>query len=169
MYLVPISLEQAKFFIYRHHRHNKAVTGWKFGVGIKDDSTEDFLGVGVASRPIARANDNGITLELTRVCTLGAPNVNSILYGTLIKAGRALGYTRFITYTLTIEQGSSLRAVGFKNLGEIRSGGIWTGFLYSSQDLLSSRDIQASVTAPKQKWELIFPREEKKPNPHNFN
>jgi hypothetical protein len=57
--------------------------------------------------------DDGRTLEVTRTCTQGAKNANSMLYGAICRAAGALGYRRVITYTLETEPGSSLRAAGF--------------------------------------------------------
>lgn len=123
MNLVPITLRAAKAFVDTHHRHNSSPRGWKFGVGLEDGGS--LVGVGIAGRPVARLLDDGLTLEITRVCTLGTPNANSMLYGALIRAGKALGYRKFVTYTLPGESGSSLAAVGFKISGKT-AGGEWS-------------------------------------------
>jgi hypothetical protein len=47
-----------------------------------------------------------------------------MLYGTMRKALRALGYTRIITYTLPQEGGASLKAAGFRFDGDA-GGGDW--------------------------------------------
>jgi len=120
--LVPISLKQAKEFVSKHHRHNQPPVGWKWGVGLQTGET--LVGVAMAGRPVARLLDDGLTLEITRVCTLGDKNANSMLYGAALRAGRALGYRRFVTYTLESESGASLRAVGFKDDGKA-GGGEW--------------------------------------------
>lgn len=112
MRLVPVKLREAQAFVELYHRHNVAPRGWKFGVGL-EDAQGGAIGVGIAGRPVAHAEDTGSTLEILRICTLGHRNAPSMLYGSLLRAGRALGYTRVITYTLQREPGSSLRAVGF--------------------------------------------------------
>jgi hypothetical protein len=66
-------------------------------------------------RPISRALDDGLTAEITRVCVLeGYKNANSMLYGTMLRIAKAMGYKRVITYILPEESGASMRAVGFK-------------------------------------------------------
>ncbi len=78
----------------------------------------------MVGRPVARHSDNGFTLEVNRVCTDGAHNACSMLYGASWRAAKALGYRRLITYTLPSEGGASLRAAGWKLIGE-RGGGNW--------------------------------------------
>lgn len=72
-----------------------------------------MVGVGVAGRPVGRGLDDGVTMEVTRTCTTGAQNANSMIYGALCRASQALGYQRVVTYTLAEEDGGSLRAAGF--------------------------------------------------------
>ncbi len=78
----------------------------------------------MVGRPVARMSDDGWTLEVNRVCTDGARNACSMLYGAAWRAAKALGYRRLVTYTLPEEGGASLRAAGWKLLGE-RGGGNW--------------------------------------------
>ena len=63
-----------------------------------------------------------MTLEVTRLCTDGTKNACSFLYGKAARAAFALGYRRIGTYTLPDEGGASLRAAGWKLIGE-RGGG----------------------------------------------
>lgn len=121
--LAPISLKSAKSWVNEHHRHNQAPVGWKWGVALEEHGVQ--VGVAMAGRPVARGLDDGVTLEVTRVCTLGHKNANSMLYGAIARAAAALGYQRLITYTLKSESGSSLRASGFREDGEVR-GREWT-------------------------------------------
>ncbi len=65
-----------------------------------------------AGRPVARAFDDGLTLEVNRTCTDGTRNANSMLYGAVWRAARAMGYARCITYTQHDESGASLKAAG---------------------------------------------------------
>ena len=110
--LIPVTLRQARRFIGEQHRHNRPPQGWKFGVGLMN-GTGELRGVAVAGQPVARALDDGTTVEVTRVATDGSKNANSMLYGAVLRAAKALGYRRAITYTLDSESGSSLKAVGF--------------------------------------------------------
>ena len=64
--------------------------------------------------------------EVTRLCTNGAKNACSFLYGAAARAAAAMGYKRIITYTLESENGASLRASGWICQG--KAGGLrWTG------------------------------------------
>ena len=62
------------------------------------------------------ANRDGLHLEVLRVCTDGAPNACSMLYGAVRRAAIAMGYPacNVITYTLASEPGTSLRAAGWR-------------------------------------------------------
>ena len=78
----------------------------------------------MAGRPVSRRLDDGFTLEINRICTDGTRNACSKLYGACMRAGKAMGYTKFITYTLPSEGGASLRATGWELVGEA-GGGNW--------------------------------------------
>lgn len=110
--VIPVTLETANDFVRKLHRHNKPVLGSKFCVGVNDG--ERLAGVAIVGRPVARLLDDGLTAEITRVCTDGTRNAASMLYGACRKAARAMGYDRIFTYTLPEEGGASLRAAGFK-------------------------------------------------------
>lgn len=115
MTVVPIPLRTARAYVHRFHRHNDAPQGHKFSIGLAAAGSEELIGVAIASIPKARALHDGLTLEVSRVCCDPAyVNACSKLYAAVIRAGRAQGYRRFVTYTLPDESGSSLRAVGFR-------------------------------------------------------
>lgn len=122
--IVPISFAEAAEFVRLVHRHHPSPVGHKFSIATSDE-TGVVRGVAVVSRPVARNADDGWTLEVTRVATDGAPNACSILYGAAWRATKALGYKRLITYTLKSEPGTSLRAAGWKIIGET-GGGTWS-------------------------------------------
>lgn len=107
----PITFRDVKRFIGEHHRHNLPPTGWLFGSTLWDG--DELRAVGVASRPTGRGLQDGATMEVSRVCTIGDRNACSMLYGALCRAGGALGYWRAYTYTLVEEDGASVRAAGF--------------------------------------------------------
>jgi len=118
LHLTPISWEDLREFVAHYHRHHRPPQGWKFGVGV---ATDEGLLVGVASvgRPVSRViQSEGLTLEVTRTCTTGYPNANSMLYGAVARAAFALGYDRLITYTQASESGSSLIASGYRVLAQ---------------------------------------------------
>ena len=101
-----------------NHRHNKPVTGHKFSIGLFDD--EKLIGVAICGRPVARMADDGLTLEVLRVCTDGTRNANSMLYSRVKKIAQVIGYRKVLTYTLAEESGSSLRAVGAQKDGIVK-------------------------------------------------
>lgn len=119
----PITLREACAFVEANHRHNRPPRGWKFGCGVYDDWR--LVGVATAGRPVARLLDDGVTLEVNRTCTDGTRNANSMLYGAIWRAGKALGYLRCITYTQGDEDGASLRAAGFVRVAEIEAAPGW--------------------------------------------
>ena len=117
MELIPVSLKEAQKFIDEHHRHNSAPIGHKFSIGLQENG--ELIGCCIVGRPVARNLDDGKTAEVTRVCVLeGYKNGNSMLYGAAVRACKAMGYKRVITYTLPEESGASLRGAGFKYDGE---------------------------------------------------
>jgi hypothetical protein len=121
--LVPIGLREANAFVAAHHRHHKPSRGHKFSVGVADTQ---LRGVAIAGRPVARMLDDGSRLEVLRVCTDGARNACSMLYGAVARAAEGMGYDRskVITYTLATEPGTSLKAAGWWR-GERVPGRSW--------------------------------------------
>jgi len=118
--VVPVTLEQANAFVQRLHRHNDALPGAKLCVGVeaRTPSMEGqewvLVGVAIAGNPAAPALQKvPRLLEIRRVCTDGTRNACSILYASIRRAAKALGYESVITYTLPSEGGASLRAAGF--------------------------------------------------------
>lgn len=120
--LVPLSFRSASDYVRRYHRHNTAPQGHKFSIGLRAPGVEECVGVAIASIPKARALNDGRTLEINRVCCDPAYfNACSKLYAAAVRAGRDMGYTRFLTYTLPEEGGGSVRAVGFQPAGVARA------------------------------------------------
>ena len=122
--VVPCSLEEANAFVALHHRHHQPCPGHKFSIAVADEDSV-IRGVAIVGRPVSRMLDDGWTLEVNRVATDGAKNACSMLYGSAWRAVKALGYKRLVTYTLPEEGGSSLRAAGWKLIGEA-GGGRWS-------------------------------------------
>ena len=123
MEIVPIFQDEAFAFIKQHHRHHRAPVGAIFQIAASDGIK--IVGVAVVGRPTGRKSQDGFTLEVTRPCTDGTPNACSMLYAACWRAGKALGYRRMITYILNTEPGISLRAAGWRLIGE-RGGGSWS-------------------------------------------
>ena len=107
---IPLSLKDANEFVTTHHRHNKKTAGHKFSIGALKDG--ELIGVAICGRPVARALDNGSTLEVLRVCIKDpAPkNACSYLYARCQRIWTAMGGDKILTYTLDSEPGSSLKA-----------------------------------------------------------
>jgi hypothetical protein len=122
--VVPITFGEAAEFVHLHHRHHPPSVGHKFSIAVGDGNGAG-RGVAIVGRPVARHNDDGWTLEVTRVATDGAKKACSMLYGACWRAAKALGWRRLITYTLVTEPGTSLRAAGWKLVGST-PGRPWT-------------------------------------------
>ncbi len=116
--LLPIELRDANALVAKWHRHSKPVRGQKFSIAVVTGVV--VCGVAIAGRPMARQLQNGLTIEVLRVCTNGTRNACSILYGACCRAAAAMGYTLAITYTLASEGGASLRVVGFVKVAETK-------------------------------------------------
>ena len=123
LHLVPCTLRDATAFVKEHHRHHKPPQGGLFAVGCARGGA--VKGVAIVGRPVARHLDDGWTAEVTRVATDGERNACSMLYGACWRAARSLGWRKLITYTLAEESGVSLRAAGWKLIGET-GGGAWS-------------------------------------------
>jgi hypothetical protein len=121
--LVPLTLAEANAYVERNHRHHQPVVGHLCCVGVERDG--EVCGVAIVGRPVARMLQDGYTAEVTRCCTDGTRNAPSMLYRAAWRAVKALGYRKLVTYTLPQEGGSSLRAAGFKLIGEA-GGGSWS-------------------------------------------
>lgn len=130
--ITPINLDEANAYVSKHHRHHRPVVGHKFALavsscdGLSAGCAEAYavVGVCIVGRPVSRHLDDGFTLEVNRCCTDGTKNACSMLYGAAWRAAKALGYRKLITYTLPEEGGASLRASGWRLVGE-RGGGNW--------------------------------------------
>ena len=123
MTLEPITLREACAFVARVHRHHRPPRGGLFALAACVD--ERVVAVAIVGRPVARMNQDGRTAELTRLASDGTRNACSFLYGRAWRAAQALGYRRLLTYTLASEDGASLRAAGWRMIGEA-GGGSWS-------------------------------------------
>lgn len=71
--LYPVTLKAANEYVKEHHRHHGVVVGHKFSIGATKDGM--LVGVAICGRPVSRFLDDGYTLEITRLCTDGTPDV----------------------------------------------------------------------------------------------
>lgn len=118
-----LDLAEANAFVTAHHRHHKPVVGHLFSLGAAtadslDGGARKIVGVAIVGRPVSRHRDNGVTAEVTRLCTDGTKDAPSFLYGACAKAAFALGFKRIGTYILATEPGTSLTAAGWRMIQE---------------------------------------------------
>jgi hypothetical protein len=121
--LAAVDFATAAAFVAETHRHHTPPVGHKFSLAAT--LGDRLVGVVIVGRPVSRMRDDGQTLEVTRLATDGTRNACSFLYGAAARACFALGYRRIGTYILKSEPGTSLRAAGWKLIGE-RGGGSWS-------------------------------------------
>lgn len=120
----------------------KPTAGHRWSIGVIDVGLT-LRGVAIAGRPVARGLDDGMTLEILRVCTDGTPNACSALYGACRRIAKEFGHPKVITYTLDSESGISLRAAGWQSDGTIR------GHSWNSP---GRPRIDKAPTCDKQRW-----------------
>ena len=140
----PMSLSEANEYINTHHRHHKAVHRDKYRVGVKDET--GIHGVIQVGRPVSRVLDDGETLEVVRCCTDGTKGACSFLYSRAARVAKELGYKKIITYILVSEDGTSLKASGWKCENKNCGGGEWNR-------PSRPREKGTYPTIPKQRWE----------------
>lgn len=122
--LMPVTMVNACKFVGEHHRHNLPPKFGMFSVGVGEDG--HLVGVAIAGRPIARMLCQPGVLEIVRTCTDGTRNANSMLYGAIARAAKALGYQTLYTYTLVDESGASLKASGWIKDIEVQPEATWS-------------------------------------------
>lgn len=83
----PVTREEGDRFVREKHRHHGVPVGALWRHAVHDD---DGQMVAVVGRPVARALDDGLTMEVTRLCTDGAPNACSMLYAAARLAALAM-------------------------------------------------------------------------------
>jgi hypothetical protein len=142
--LQPITLREARAFVARVHRHHRPPQGGLFAVGASEDDV--VRAVVIVGKPVARMLNDGWTAEVTRLASDGARNACSLLYAAAWRAARAMGYRRLVTYILKEEDGTSLRAAGWRLVGEA-GGGSWSR--------KGRPRVDAHPTQGKLRWEAI--------------
>lgn len=120
MTVCPLTLREARAFVREHHRHHEPPAGGLFAIGAEDEGA--VVAVAIVGRPVARMLQDDYTAEVVRLCSTGARNACSLLYSACWRAARAMGYRRLVTYTLPEEGGASLRAAGWRCVGEAGGG-----------------------------------------------
>jgi hypothetical protein len=115
--LYPCTRDEANVFVDGHHRHSDRVGGHLFALSAAIG--DRVVGVAIVGRPKARMLQDGLTAEVVRLTTDGTRNACSFLYGAAWRVARAMGFRKLITYTLRTEPGVSLRASGWRVVGEV--------------------------------------------------
>lgn len=123
--VIHLELGEANEYVATFHRHHKPVVGHRFSLGcVALGQGHELLGVCICGRPVARGLNARSVIEVTRLCTNGADNVCSFLYGAAARAAKELGYDIIQTYILDSEPGTTLKATGWKR-SHITTGGSW--------------------------------------------
>lgn len=149
--IIPVTFRAACDFVAAKHRHNKPPRGHKFSIGLHNG--RKLVGVAMAGRPVARMLDDGLTLEVNRTCTDGTKNANSMLYGAIWRAAKAMGYVRCVTYTQANESGASLRAAGWVLVKQLPARGSWSEST-KNEVLKSMRDPVGNGGVARMLWEI---------------
>jgi hypothetical protein len=158
----PLTLRQANAYVAAHHRHHGPARGMKFAIGaVELEHAELIVGVVIVGRPKARLLDDGLTAEVTRLCTDGEPNAASFLLGAAWRAARAMGYRRMVSYLLPDELGASYAAAGWRRAAE-SPGGEWYNPRRTDARFTRGREPLAGLLGlgakhpegPKVRWEV---------------
>lgn len=107
----PISIAQANAYVEKYHRHHGKRVGVRFAIACYEG--DELHGVAICANPVARKSDDGLTLEVARLCTDGTHNACSILYGACARVAKDMGFTKIQTFILESEPGTSLKACGW--------------------------------------------------------
>ena len=142
--MIPITRKEAKFFVDTHHRHLKSPPNSVFHLAVGCVKRQEVVGVALVGRPINPVHQDGFTLEVNRCATDGTRNACSKLYAHAWRVAREVGYRKVITYNREGESGASLRAAGYKVVGEVTRPNRW-----------HNRPIVDTVPfQPKLRWEI---------------
>lgn len=115
--LRPVQRIEARQFVLDQHRHHGWVSGFLWLHGLAGEGGA-LVGIAVVGRPVARALQDGLTMEVTRLCRRRAEwLLNAVRHAR--RAAIAKGYRRGLTYILASETGASLRAAGWRFLWHV--------------------------------------------------
>jgi hypothetical protein len=141
----PITLRLANDFVEKFHRHNQRTqrNAGKFAICAVYGAKQ--VGVAIVGRPLARLLDDGLTVEITRLCvnSFAPKGVCSFLYSRCARIWKEMGGRKLITYTLESESGASLRGAGWRLAARLRG---------------QKRGWEARKDSPqiKRKWQSIY-------------
>ncbi|MEO3874187.1 XF1762 family protein [Nonomuraea sp. B12E4] len=110
----PVTIQTARAFTAWTHRHLTPPAEAEIVLGVH---TGNGTLVGVVFVSGWNSDDEG-TAEIVCLSTDGTPNACSALLGAARRAARAAGYRRLIARTRPDERTASLRAAGFRPVGQ---------------------------------------------------
>jgi len=137
----PIGVNAANDYVRKNHRHHGVTAGGRFAIACYEGDV--LHGVAICCRPVARALDDGLTLEVARFCTDGRKNACSCLYSACARIAREMGYKKIITYILETEAGTSLKGSNWEYEADTR------GHSWSTP---SRERVDKAPTCNKQRW-----------------
>ena len=114
--VVPLTLTDARRHVEAHHSHHGAPIGGLYALGVAFGET--LCCVAIVGRPVARMLAGAA--EVTRLASDGTKHAASMALGAATRAGLALGWRRFVSYTLLGEAGTSYRAAGWWPVAVVR-------------------------------------------------
>ena len=153
--LIPLTLKKANEFVEKFHRHSRKMQGHKFSLGLIDDDTNTLCGVCIVGRPISRWVNQVFVCEVSRLATDGTKTACSMLYGAAARTAKAMGYLKIQTYILESEPGTSLKAAGWKHLGDskgAKEGQGWSGRPDIYKNKRGGMKSQKFMSMNKQLW-----------------
>ncbi|WP_431913513.1 XF1762 family protein [Nonomuraea jabiensis] len=112
-----VAIQTARAFAAWTHRYLVPPAEAEIVIGAQ---TGNGTLVGVMFASGWNSDDEG-TAEVFCLSTDGTPNACSALLGAARRAARAAGYRRLVARTLPGEPGTSLRAAGFRPIGQARA------------------------------------------------
>lgn len=123
--LAPCTMKVANAVVLSWHRHSTPISQ-KVIVAVRAMHGGETIGVAILGYPVSRVLDDGLNVEIRRVCVRAeAPrNACSMLYGAMCRAASALGFVVAYTYTTEDEDAASVKAAGFVRDGQ-RAAGNW--------------------------------------------
>lgn len=122
----PTTVKAAKAWVREVHRHLPVIQGGLFASSVWNEDRPVAMAIAINPPRVWMGTGR---IVIGRVAAIpGLDDVGShaapactMLYGSLCRAAKALGYTEAWTYTEPGESGASLRAAGFQFMGETRA------------------------------------------------
>lgn len=115
----PITLREANKFVRSYHSYLTHARGCLFCVAA--EYNREIVAVAIVGRPSSRQLDDGVTAEITRLCTHNAPrNSASALIRRCTKAAFSIGFHRMISFVDASRSGTAFTAAAFKRVSAVK-------------------------------------------------